>query len=176
MDGPDDIFIADGVPGERHILPSLCFLIQHSERPEKFLFDLGIHPDVTEYPPAVQELVGPIFQVQDSPKCIDALAKGGLAPDDIDYVCLSHIHFDHTGDPYAFKKSTFLVGDGCRALSDDGYPKNPASRVAAPERSPARRPHALSPRRRLNAPRTLPTRVRFFQRRQPLYCRQPGSH
>ena len=42
MDGPDDIFIADGVPGERLIFPSLCFLMQHSKRPEKFLFDLGI--------------------------------------------------------------------------------------------------------------------------------------
>ncbi|KJA28716.1 hypothetical protein HYPSUDRAFT_33049 [Hypholoma sublateritium FD-334 SS-4] len=131
MDAPDDIFIADGVPGERHILPSLCFLIQHSGRAEKIVFDLGIHPDLTTYPPAVQQAVAAVFKVQDSPKCVDALAKGGLAPDDIDYVCLSHVHFDHTGDPHAFKKSTFLVGDACRALFDDAYPANPTSTLAS---------------------------------------------
>ena len=100
------------------------------------------NPDGTTYPLAVQELVGPIFQVLDSPKCIDALAKGALAPDDIDYVCLSHIHLDHTRDPHAFKKTTFLVGDGCRALSDDGYPKNAASPLPG-DLLPADRTHYL---------------------------------
>ena len=78
----------------------------------------------------------------DSPKCIDALAKGGLPPNDIDYVCLSHIHFDDTGDPHAIKKSTFLVGDGCRALFDDGYPKNAASPLPG-DLLPADRTHYL---------------------------------
>ncbi|KAF8195443.1 beta-lactamase-like protein [Pholiota molesta] len=132
MNAPDEMFIADGAPGQRSTLPSLCFLIQHSNRPEKIVFDLGINRDLSKYPPAVLGEVGgsdseALFRVGNTPTVLESLAKGGLSPDDIDFVCISHAHWDHTGEPHAFKKSTFLVGDECRPLFDNAYPINPKS-------------------------------------------------
>ncbi|KAF9483460.1 Metallo-hydrolase/oxidoreductase [Pholiota conissans] len=130
MSAPDELFIADAVPGHRSTIPSLCFLLQHNKRPEKMVFDLGIDGDLSKFPPAVREEVGysdTIFQLQKTPSCIESLSKGGLSPDDIDFVCVSHIHFDHTGDTHAFKASTFLVGGDCKPLFEDAYPKNPSA-------------------------------------------------
>jgi glyoxylase-like metal-dependent hydrolase (beta-lactamase superfamily II) len=131
MIAPDDLFIADAVAGQKSTLPSLCFLLQHSKRPEKFLFDLGINGDLSKYPPAVQTMVGSLFQLGDAPSCLESLSKGGLSPDDIDFVCVSHVHWDHTGDTHAFKKSTFLVGGDCQPLFEDAYPKDSTSMLAS---------------------------------------------
>ncbi|EDU45223.1 Lactamase-B domain containing protein [Pyrenophora tritici-repentis] len=52
------------------------------------------------------------------PDVVKSLAKGGLSPDDIDYVIYSHVHWDHIGEPRDFPKSTFIVGHGALALLD----------------------------------------------------------
>jgi len=127
----DDLFIADAIPGQKSTLPALCFLIHHSKRPEKFLFDLGINKDLSKYPPEAQARIAQLFPLGDAPSCLESLSKGGVSPDDVDFVCVSHVHWDHTGDTHAFKKSTFLVGGDCQPLLEDGYPKNPASRFAS---------------------------------------------
>jgi glyoxylase-like metal-dependent hydrolase (beta-lactamase superfamily II) len=41
---------------------------------------------------------------------VKSLSAGGLSPDDIDYVILSHVHWDHVGTPSEFRRSTFIVG------------------------------------------------------------------
>ncbi|KAF8964384.1 beta-lactamase-like protein [Flammula alnicola] len=133
LEAADDLFIADGIPGKTEVLPALCFLIQHSQRPQKFLFDLGINSDLGKYPPVIQRRIGgptAVFKVFNTTDCVQSLAKGGTSPDDIDFVCISHCHWDHTGDTHAFKKSTFLVGDGCRSLFVRPYPEDPDSRFA----------------------------------------------
>ncbi|KAJ4350024.1 uncharacterized protein N0V89_008645 [Didymosphaeria variabile] len=50
------------------------------------------------------------------PDVVKSLARGGLTPNDIDFVLYSHIHWDHIGEPRDFPSSTFLVGHGASAL------------------------------------------------------------
>ncbi|PPQ73308.1 hypothetical protein CVT26_015336 [Gymnopilus dilepis] len=125
LEGVEELFVTNATPGRKDILPSLCFLIQHSEKPSKLVFDLGIRTDVEKYPPATQERIiryfGPVPGYGD---VVGSLEKGGLKPDNIDFVCISHLHWDHTGDTHLFKKSTFVVGGECRPLVENGYPKN----------------------------------------------------
>ncbi|KAF5343224.1 hypothetical protein D9758_013392 [Tetrapyrgos nigripes] len=81
------------------------------QNPKKFIFDLGVRKDSENYPPAVVECwMKVLFPCQVPKDLVDCLAKGGYVPDDIDYICLSHLHFDHVGDPSLFPKSKFLVG------------------------------------------------------------------
>jgi len=37
-------------------------------------------------------------------------------PGDIDVVILSHVHYDHHGDPEDFEQSLFLVGPGSKGV------------------------------------------------------------
>lgn len=131
LSAAEELFITNARPGHKDILPSLCFLLRHSEKPEKFLFDLGIRRDTENYPPAIQERIIKFFEVQTGyGDSLSSLEKGGTKPEDIDFVCISHLHWDHTGDTHAFKKSTFVVGGECRTLFEEGYPKDPDSTVA----------------------------------------------
>ena len=52
------------------------------------------------------------------PDVIKSLAKGGLTVDDIDYVMLSHVHYDHVGMPSDFSnpKTKFIIGPGAGDL------------------------------------------------------------
>src|SRR2546423_5707699 len=49
-----------------------------------------------------------------SPDVVTSLAVGGLTPDDIDYVILSHVHWDHIGMPSDFQnhRTRFIIGPG----------------------------------------------------------------
>lgn len=127
--------------GERRNAPALSFLLQHSKTAQTFVFDLGIRTKWIEtLPPASSKLIEYMtFEIdvpQDAPT---SLVKGGLSPEDIQYVCISHMHFDHIGDPSLFTRATFILGEGSRDLLAHGYPIDPESPLPAnlvpPERT-----------------------------------------
>jgi glyoxylase-like metal-dependent hydrolase (beta-lactamase superfamily II) len=122
---------ADPATGEKDLAPSLSFLLHHSNNNKKFIFDLGIRKDLENYPPATRECIKTVFPCHVTEDPVDSLAKGGYGPDDIDYICLSHVHFDHVGDPSLFPKSTFLVGAESKDLLTPGYPADPNSEYAS---------------------------------------------
>jgi glyoxylase-like metal-dependent hydrolase (beta-lactamase superfamily II) len=125
---PQYLVLDNGVPGLVEELPSLCFLLHHSSRSERFLLDLGILRDLSGYSPRLQTLISnPIFSSNVPQDSIESLAKGNLTPDDIDYVCLSHVHWDHTANTHAFKKSTFIVTNTSKQLLEKGYPEDTES-------------------------------------------------
>ncbi|KAI0661107.1 beta-lactamase-like protein [Cubamyces menziesii] len=98
-------------PGERVDLPDLIFLLRHSRTDAKFLFDLGVRPDPENLPSGAKHVIDTMgLKLVGQPDLRAALAKGGLTPEDIAHVCLSHIHFDHTGEPALFPRATFLLG------------------------------------------------------------------
>ncbi|KAF4617535.1 hypothetical protein D9613_005917 [Agrocybe pediades] len=131
LDVPEDMFITNAVPGKVLIAPSLSFLLQHSGTKKKFLFDLGIRKDYHNLPTVVADLLKSRNFIKVEQDVLESLEKGGLQPADIDYVCLSHCHWDHTGDTHVFKQSQFIVGAGCRSLFEDSWPSNPQSSFAA---------------------------------------------
>ncbi|KAI0644582.1 beta-lactamase-like protein [Trametes meyenii] len=98
-------------PGQRVDLPVLIFLLRHSITGELLLFDLGIRPDVENVPiGALAVLTRMGVKLQGQPDLRAALAKGGLSPEDIKHIVISHIHFDHTGDPSLFPAATYYIG------------------------------------------------------------------
>lgn len=118
------------VGGASNTVPSLAFLIQHydtkTSKLERILFDLGLRKDLKQYPVPLQEYLESRQPLITEPDVSDSLAAGGLKPDDIDYVILSHEHWDHVGMPSDFKSSQFIVGSGSLALLELGRNPPPA--------------------------------------------------
>ncbi|KAL3423875.1 hypothetical protein PVAG01_05622 [Phlyctema vagabunda] len=104
----------------RKTVPSLSFLIQHkcrkTSRLTRIVFDLGIRRDTSQYSPAIRKHITTREPVSGLPDVTKSLSVGGLTPEDIDYVILSHVHWDHIGMPSDFRSSTFVVGHGALGL------------------------------------------------------------
>ncbi|RDX48085.1 Metallo-hydrolase/oxidoreductase [Lentinus brumalis] len=159
VDVPLDYMIDIAKPGERANLPALAFLLRHSKTNDTLVFDLGVRKDWQNLlaPAYLERIKHMTFGVSVPADAADSLAQGGLAPPDIKYICISHIHFDHIGDAAPYTNATFLVGEHARSHIEDGYPKQQNSlyrtdlvplertRYLEPERWPALGPfpHAL---------------------------------
>ncbi|EXK46400.1 hypothetical protein FOMG_00122 [Fusarium oxysporum f. sp. melonis 26406] len=104
----------------RKQVPSLSFLIQHHDveasMNTKIVFDLGLRRDITRYSPPIRAHIATREPIDTSTDVVASLARGGLVPDDVDAVILSHLHWDHCGSPADFKTSQFIVGNGAMAL------------------------------------------------------------
>jgi glyoxylase-like metal-dependent hydrolase (beta-lactamase superfamily II) len=121
----DEMFITNAVPGKVTTAPSLAFLIRHSEKGGNFVFDLGIRKDWQNYPPRIVDWIKKVYPVTVEQDVAESIIKGGTSLTDVDHVCLSHIHFDHSGNTHPFTKSTFLVGGSAQTLIKPGYPQDP---------------------------------------------------
>jgi hypothetical protein len=79
----------------RRTVPSLAFLIQHYNRSTKkqtrIVFDLGLRRDIKRYAPPIQKHVETRQPMSTDPDVTKSLARGGLVPEDIDYVIYSHV-------------------------------------------------------------------------------------
>ncbi|PPQ68323.1 hypothetical protein CVT24_004805 [Panaeolus cyanescens] len=130
IDLSDNMFITNAQDGNITRAPSLSFLIQHPPSNSKIIFDLGIRKDIHNYPPKIQEWIKTTYPVHVSQDALESLTNGGIKPSEIDYVILSHIHWDHTGNTAPFTKARFLVGAACKPLLTPGYPTDPNGRFA----------------------------------------------
>jgi len=131
LDLPDEMFITNSQPGHVTVAPSLSFLIRHSQKDTHIVFDLGIRKDWENYPPVIVDWIKSTYPVQVRQDVVESLAKGGIPPTKIDYVCLSHCHWDHTGNTLPFTDSTFLVGSACQSLFNSPYPQDPNGRFSS---------------------------------------------
>lgn len=122
---PEHLFVTDADPDRRATVPSLAFLIRHEPSQTNLVFDLGIKRDLSGYAPAMSSHIAarqPAGAGADGDDDAAAsLRKGGLDPAaDIDFVVLSHVHWDHVGTPVDFAAATFLVGSGTLEVLRDG--------------------------------------------------------
>jgi glyoxylase-like metal-dependent hydrolase (beta-lactamase superfamily II) len=91
--------------GEPIALPTPSYLIQHGD--QWLLWDTGNGDHLADLPGGVEMYTGRFTQ----PITLrEQLGKIGLQPDDINFVGLSHLHVDHTGNIRLFPRATFLVG------------------------------------------------------------------
>ncbi|KAI1113269.1 hypothetical protein F5Y14DRAFT_224427 [Nemania sp. NC0429] len=164
---PDYLFVAGADPEVRTLVPSLSFLIQHPSPPASrdgnvtnLIFDLGVKRDLSGYALAQQPHVAKRQPIITDPDCSASLRKGVsdgnmggdaigeqlLDPEkDIDFVILSHVHWDHIGTPSDFSSATFVVGSGTLDLLKHGAgPLYPADQFNADE-LPALRTVELPP-------------------------------
>ncbi|KAJ3560873.1 hypothetical protein NP233_g10550 [Leucocoprinus birnbaumii] len=101
--------------------PSLSFLLQHSSNGKKLVFDLGIRKDWENSPPKIVNWIKTVYRVDVPEDVVDSLKKGNLSPLDIDTVCLSHSHFDHSGNTAPFTQSELVVGGDTPDLFIGGF-------------------------------------------------------
>lgn len=123
-------FITTAKPGDELEVPSLSFLLRHSATKQNILFDMGIRKDKENYPQPVKTRFFPAAvekQAKVPLSVVESLGKGGLQPDDIHHIVISHCHWDHIGDPALFPSSKFVLGGAARTLFEPGYPADPTS-------------------------------------------------
>lgn len=89
--------------------PTLMFLVDHPKG--RLLFETGLEVDAADDPVAYY---GPIVtdcraQIRSEWGIVQQLATLGLTPDDIDYVAMSCLYYDHTGGLKNFPNSTIIV-------------------------------------------------------------------
>lgn len=103
------VYIPDA-PREETIEVSVsCFLMRHPQG--NVLFDTGCHPSVPDDPEARwgrwAKVTAPLMKPGEN--VITGLAAIGIAPDDVDVVVCSHLHYDHCGCNTFFKRATVMA-------------------------------------------------------------------
>ncbi|KAI0427125.1 hypothetical protein F5Y09DRAFT_333610 [Xylaria sp. FL1042] len=134
---PEHLFVAGADPKVRTTVPSLSFLIQHPSAPASrsgnltnLVFDLGVKRDLSGYAVAQQPHIVTRQPIITDPDCSTSLRRGISSEDedqrllqdekDVDFVVLSHVHWDHIGTPSDFSSATFVVGSGTLDVLKNG--------------------------------------------------------
>ncbi len=121
-------------PDDRNRIPLACraLLVRDGER--RILFEAGIG---AFFEPKLKDRFG---VVEDRHVLLESLAAAGVAPDQIDMVVLSHLHFDHAGGlltryregrPFelVFPRARFVVGAEAWQRAAHPHPRDRASFV-----------------------------------------------
>lgn len=113
--------------GQADEFTDTCYLVHHPKG--ILLWDLGVPGLLKEGGPVVQD----IFTVSLNATITDQLADYGLTPADIDYVAISHSHFDHIGQADQVQDATWLVHQAeldVMIPADGSVPQTSADQVA----------------------------------------------
>lgn len=89
--------------GETAIFTNTCYLVHHPEG--ILLWDLGVPGILTQAGPLTQD----IFTVSLDATLTEQIEALGLSMDAIDYISISHSHFDHIGQADQVRGATWLV-------------------------------------------------------------------
>ncbi|RDB25996.1 hypothetical protein Hypma_006559 [Hypsizygus marmoreus] len=139
-----EIFVKGAQPGDVLTVPSLAFLLTHSKSSKRVVFDLGCRRDINAHPPITRGFIERFTPYTVPMDVVESLAKGGLKPEDIETVVISHLHYDHIGDHTPFATANFIIGSGIKDRLLNGYPHNPSSHILASS-VPLERTTFLSP-------------------------------
>ena len=103
------VFLPHRGLGRDVAVPSLMFLVEHPKG--RVLFDTGLEPALAsrpnEYWGETAAVTRPELSEHDT--IVPQLASLGLSPDDIDYVVMSCLIYDHAGGMKHLGKSKFIV-------------------------------------------------------------------
>jgi glyoxylase-like metal-dependent hydrolase (beta-lactamase superfamily II) len=87
-------------------LTNSCYLIQHPRG--NFVWDAGLSDELFNLKNGVKVGNG-MFHLKVKKTLESQLKEIGLTYEDIDYIALSHFHFDHTGNLNKFKNAKVLI-------------------------------------------------------------------
>lgn len=137
----------------KRTVPSLAFLIIHpgtttfnssGTKPFHLMFDLGLRKSQTRYPEVLQKHINGRAPFRLEPGVAVQLKEGGLDPGDVDLVILSHVHYDHHGDPEDFPNASFRLGYGAMDVLKYGLGGTASHQHFVPDTLPAERSVELS--------------------------------
>jgi glyoxylase-like metal-dependent hydrolase (beta-lactamase superfamily II) len=89
--------------GQKKTLTDSCYLIRHGEN--YLLWDTGLPGEL-----AGTSATSGVFTTSVRTRIVDQLRQIGVSPDRINFVGISHNHFDHIGQAADFPKATLLIG------------------------------------------------------------------
>jgi glyoxylase-like metal-dependent hydrolase (beta-lactamase superfamily II) len=84
------------------------------------MFDLGLRKAKERYPEVLQKHLDGRAPFELAPGVAAQLKDGGLDPGQINLVMLSHVHYDHHGDPEDFENAKFVIGNGAMHVLKHG--------------------------------------------------------
>jgi glyoxylase-like metal-dependent hydrolase (beta-lactamase superfamily II) len=84
-----------------------CYLIRHGS--DYLLWDLGLPDGMASSRSRLEPRAGIVLTMSTS--LVSQLAQLDLEPADIDFVAISHGHFDHIGNGRLFERATFLIDE-----------------------------------------------------------------
>ncbi len=123
-----DAFSSTGdYAGQADEFTDTCYVVHHPKG--ILLWDLGVPGILKEAGPVVQD----IFTVSLNATITDQLADYDLTPADIDYVSVSHSHFDHIGQVDQVQGATWLVHQNeldVMIPADGSVPQTSADQIA----------------------------------------------
>jgi glyoxylase-like metal-dependent hydrolase (beta-lactamase superfamily II) len=96
-----------------NVLATPCFMVAHPRG--TLMWDVGAVPDQDWMPtgsPVAHHLTLPDQSTRDlmlNKQLVSQLAEAGYRPEDINYLALSHYHWDHVANANAFANATWLV-------------------------------------------------------------------
>jgi len=117
---PEREFIIPNDPKANHKAPSLAFFLVHPINGTKIVYDLGLRKDWEGYPPVFVERVrSGTRKIDVSQDVLDSVIAGGVDPKDVDVQIISHVHYDHTGNPDQFPNAKYHIGPGSLELIEE---------------------------------------------------------
>lgn len=100
--------------GEPITTPTPFYLLEHPEG--TVLFDTGMSHDLIKNPESYGRYGAPHlapytedFEITDDLKPLNQLEDIGYSPSEVDFVILSHLHFDHGGNIKEYPNAEFIV-------------------------------------------------------------------
>jgi N-acyl homoserine lactone hydrolase len=91
--------------GKKKVLTDSCYLVAHPKG--VLVWDTGFSDELASTPEGKQ--VSPNFHVRLKKPLAAQMKEAGYTADDITYLGLSHMHFDHIGNVGLFPKATLLM-------------------------------------------------------------------
>ena len=149
----DQFFVSPAQAGAKRTVPSLAFLVTHPgsgiynadiSKPFHMMFDLGLRKARDRYPEVLRKHIDGRAPYDLAPGVAAQLHAGGLDPKDVDLVMLSHVHYDHHGDPEDFPNARFVVGHGALDVLENGLGAIASHQHFVPGTLPADRASELS--------------------------------
>ncbi|HEY0303486.1 MAG TPA: N-acyl homoserine lactonase family protein [Longimicrobiales bacterium] len=90
--------------GQRLDLTNTCYVVRHPRG--VLVWDTGLPDALAASPDGMR---GQQYHVRRKQTLTDQLTRLGLTPDAINYLAISHLHFDHSGNANYFTKATWLI-------------------------------------------------------------------
>jgi len=102
--------------GQTGVFADTCWLIRHPDG--DLLWDLGLPSELV----GAGEQESDVFTLSMDRTLTEQMRDFGYAPWDLDYIAISHSHFDHTGQADQFQEAKWLVH---QAEYDSMFPETP---------------------------------------------------